>query len=85
MEQQPVLVRRRVKPGSEGAFESAMREFIRFALSFPKNRGINVLRQANRRGAYLASHAGAHAALSSGSARIPRTTQIGSSASATSR
>jgi hypothetical protein len=39
-----VVVRRRVKPGSEAAFESAMREFIQFALAFPGNRGINVLR-----------------------------------------
>lgn len=41
-----VVVRRRVKPGSEAAFESAMRDFIRFALAFPGNRGINVLRPA---------------------------------------
>jgi hypothetical protein len=39
-----VVVRRRVKPGSEAAFESAMHEFIRFALGFPGNRGINVVR-----------------------------------------
>jgi antibiotic biosynthesis monooxygenase (ABM) superfamily enzyme len=39
-----VLVRRRVKPGAEAAFEGAMQQFIRFALAFPGNRGINVLR-----------------------------------------
>lgn len=41
-----VVVRRRVKPGNEVAFESAMREFISFALAFPGNRGIHVLRPA---------------------------------------
>jgi antibiotic biosynthesis monooxygenase (ABM) superfamily enzyme len=39
-----VVVRRRVKPGREAAFETAMQEFLRFALSFPGNRGIHVLR-----------------------------------------
>jgi antibiotic biosynthesis monooxygenase (ABM) superfamily enzyme len=39
-----VVVRRRVKPGAEAAFESAMQEFIRFALSFPGNSGIDVVR-----------------------------------------
>lgn len=39
-----VVVRRRVKPGAEADFEHAMQEFIRFALAFPGNRGINVLR-----------------------------------------
>jgi uncharacterized protein len=39
-----VVVRRRVKPGSEAAFESAMQEFIGFALAFPGNRGIHALR-----------------------------------------
>jgi len=39
-----VVVRRRVKPGSEAAFESAMQEFIGFALGFPGNRGIHVVR-----------------------------------------
>lgn len=39
-----VVVRRRVKPGAEAAFESAMQEFIRFALGFPGNRGIHVVR-----------------------------------------
>jgi uncharacterized protein len=39
-----VVVRRRTKPGCEADFESAMREFITFALSFPGNRGIHVLR-----------------------------------------
>lgn len=39
-----VVVRRRVKPGAEAAFESAMQDFIRFALSFPGNRGIHVVR-----------------------------------------
>ncbi len=44
--QEPVTVvlRRRVKPGAEAAFEQAMRQFIQFALSFPGNRGIDVLR-----------------------------------------
>ena len=41
-----VVVRRRVKPGGEAAFEVAMQGFIRFALAFPGNRGINVLRPA---------------------------------------
>jgi antibiotic biosynthesis monooxygenase (ABM) superfamily enzyme len=46
-----VVVRRRTKPGCEAEFETAMREFIPFALSFPGNRGIHVLRseQANPR------------------------------------
>ena len=39
-----VVLRRRVKPGAEAAFEHAMRQFIQFALSFPGNRGIDVLR-----------------------------------------
>ena len=39
-----VVVRRRVKPGAEAAFESAMQDFIRFALGFPGNLGINVVR-----------------------------------------
>ena len=43
-----VVVRRRVKPGGEAAFESAMQEFIRFALAFPGNRGIHVLRSGER-------------------------------------
>ena len=45
------VVRRRTKPGCEEPFESAMQEFIAFALSFPGNRGIHVLRsdQANPR------------------------------------
>ena len=43
-----VVVRRRVKPGSEAAFESAMQEFIGFALAFPTNRGIHVLRSGER-------------------------------------
>ena len=43
-----VVVRRRVKPGSEAAFESAMQEFIGFALAFPSNRGIHVLRSGER-------------------------------------
>jgi antibiotic biosynthesis monooxygenase (ABM) superfamily enzyme len=38
------VVRRRVKPGCEAAFEAAMQEFIAFALSWPGNLGINVLR-----------------------------------------
>ncbi|WP_367871907.1 antibiotic biosynthesis monooxygenase [Luteolibacter sp. Populi] len=46
-----VVVRRRTKPGCEPTFEEAMQEFIAFALSFPGNRGIHVLRseQANPR------------------------------------
>jgi uncharacterized protein len=39
-----VVVRRRVRRGAEPAFETAMQEFIRFALAFPGNQGINVLR-----------------------------------------
>ena len=39
-----VVVRRRVKPGAEADFESAMQDFIRFALAFPGNRGIDVVR-----------------------------------------
>ena len=39
-----VVVRRRVKPGAEVEFERAMREFVGFALAFPGNRGIDVLR-----------------------------------------
>ena len=42
-----VVVRRRVKPGAEAAFESAMQDFIRFALGSPGNRGINVVRPAS--------------------------------------
>jgi antibiotic biosynthesis monooxygenase (ABM) superfamily enzyme len=39
-----VVVRRRVKPGAEADFERALREFIDFALAFPGNSGIDVLR-----------------------------------------
>lgn len=39
-----VVVRRRVKPGAEADFERALREFVEFALAFPGNRGIDVLR-----------------------------------------
>src|SRR5262249_44692802 len=39
-----VVVRRRVKPGAEAGFERAMREFVGVALSFPGNRGIDVVR-----------------------------------------
>ena len=39
-----VVVRRRAKRGSEAAFERAMREFVDFALTFPGNHGIDVLR-----------------------------------------
>jgi uncharacterized protein len=39
-----VVVRRRVKPGAEADFERAMHEFVDFALAFPGNRGIDVLR-----------------------------------------
>jgi len=45
-EEVTVVVRRRIKPGTEAAFESAMQGFIGFALAFPGNRGINVLRPA---------------------------------------
>jgi antibiotic biosynthesis monooxygenase (ABM) superfamily enzyme len=50
MREEPVtvVVRRRVKPGAEAAFESAMQEFIGFALAFPSNRGIHVLRTGAR-------------------------------------
>jgi hypothetical protein len=41
-----VVVRRIAKPGREGEFEAAMSEFIAFALAFPGNHGINVLRPA---------------------------------------
>ncbi len=46
-----VVVRRRTRPGCEADFEQAMREFITFAVAFPGNRGIHVLRseQANPR------------------------------------
>jgi antibiotic biosynthesis monooxygenase (ABM) superfamily enzyme len=39
-----VVVRRRVKPGAEADFERAMRAFVDFALTFPGNHGIDVLR-----------------------------------------
>ena len=39
-----VVVRRRVKAGAEADFERAMQEFIGFALAFPGNRGIDVVR-----------------------------------------
>lgn len=39
-----VVVRRRVRPGSETDFEAAMQGFINFALAFPGNLGIHVLR-----------------------------------------
>lgn len=39
-----VVVRRRIKPGAEAAFEQAMHDFVRFALGYPGNRGINVVR-----------------------------------------
>ncbi len=41
-----VVVRRRIKAGAEADFERAMQQFIGFALAFPGNRGINVLRPA---------------------------------------
>jgi len=46
-----VIVRRRTKPGCEAPFEAAMQQFIAFAIAFPGNRGIHVLRsdQANPR------------------------------------
>ncbi len=39
-----VVVRRRVKTGSEAGFETSMREFIAFALASPGNLGIHVIR-----------------------------------------
>jgi antibiotic biosynthesis monooxygenase (ABM) superfamily enzyme len=39
-----VVVRRRTKPGCEATFEEEMQRFIAFALAFPGNRGIHVLR-----------------------------------------
>jgi len=39
-----VVVRRRAKPGAEADFERAMQGFVSFALAFPGNRGIDVLR-----------------------------------------
>ena len=46
-----VVVRRRTKPGCEATFEEEMRRFIDFALAFPGNRSIHVLRsdQSNPR------------------------------------
>src|SRR5438046_7657424 len=41
-----VVVRRRVKAGREAEFETAMREFIGFALSSPGHLDIHVLRPA---------------------------------------
>jgi len=41
-----VVVRRRVKPGHEAEFETAMREFIGFALASPGHLDIHVLRPA---------------------------------------
>jgi uncharacterized protein len=41
-----VVVRRRVKPGREAEFETAMREFIGFALASPGHLDIHVLRPA---------------------------------------
>ena len=39
-----VVVRRRTKPGCEEEFETAMRDFIDYALASPGNRGIHVIR-----------------------------------------
>jgi antibiotic biosynthesis monooxygenase (ABM) superfamily enzyme len=39
-----VVVRRRVKPGAEADFERALRALVDFALAFPGNHGIDVLR-----------------------------------------
>jgi antibiotic biosynthesis monooxygenase (ABM) superfamily enzyme len=39
-----IVVRRRARRGAEADFERAMREFVAFALTFPGNRGIDVLR-----------------------------------------
>ena len=48
MDEQPitVVVRRRVKRGREAEFETAMREFIGFALAAPGHLDIHVLRPA---------------------------------------
>ena len=48
VDEQPitVVVRRRVKPGREAEFETAMREFIGFALASPGHLDIHVLRPA---------------------------------------
>ena len=48
LEEEPitVVVRRRVKAGREAEFETAMREFIGFALSSPGHLDIHVLRPA---------------------------------------
>ena len=50
MREEPVtvVVRRSVRPGAEAEFESAMRDFVQFALAFPGNRGIHVLRSSPR-------------------------------------
>ncbi|MBK1881317.1 antibiotic biosynthesis monooxygenase [Luteolibacter pohnpeiensis] len=39
-----VVIRRRTKPGCETPFEVAMQEFVLYALAFPGNRGIHVIR-----------------------------------------
>ena len=39
-----VVVRRRVKPGAEADFELAVRALVAFALAFPGNHGVDVLR-----------------------------------------
>ncbi|MBE2214588.1 MAG: antibiotic biosynthesis monooxygenase [Opitutaceae bacterium] len=46
LEKDPITVvaHRRVKPGCESAFETAMREFTTFALEQPGNLGLHVLR-----------------------------------------
>jgi uncharacterized protein len=56
--QEPVTVvsRRRVKPGEEAAFEEAMRQLIQFALSFPGNRGIDVVRHPGGTREYTVIH-----------------------------
>lgn len=50
MDEITVVVRRKIKPGAEAAFERAMQEFVRFALGFPGNKGIQVLRPVKRDG-----------------------------------
>jgi antibiotic biosynthesis monooxygenase (ABM) superfamily enzyme len=40
------VVRRRIRPGVQAEFETAMQEFIHHALTFPGHRGISVLRPA---------------------------------------
>lgn len=47
-----VIVHRTIKPGRESEFETAMRQFVQFALGFPGHRGIHVIRPGSTVGAY---------------------------------